>query len=114
MFWVTGEQREGYLRLIIEAASTKGRLELLQKHYDVLEKRADWLVEQWHYERERANRAVDNLLIQKGLAPITPDPRPETLPDPMAMWDEPEASVEAMRKRIQEDGLDTVMEEARG
>ena len=50
------------------------------------------------YHREKSDRAVDNILLTKGLPSILPEP-----PTPLDVFDESDEDVEAMRKSLQTD-----------
>ena len=54
------------------------------------------LREEVQYHRERADRAVDDLLLTRGVSPIRPEPRPPE-EDPFA---EDPAAVAALEKRM--------------
>ena len=56
------------------------------------------MMEDLQYHRERADRAVDNVLFVKGLPSIIPEP-----PAPLDVFDESDEDVEAMRKSLQTD-----------
>ena len=56
------------------------------------------LMEDVKYHRERADRAVDNILLTKGMPSILPEP-----PAPLNVFDESAEDVEAMRKSLQTD-----------
>lgn len=61
-------------------------------------------------ERKRSDTAVDRLLNEKGLPAVTP-PRPmaEQLADISSMFDETDVEAEAVRKRIEAEGVEAVL-----
>lgn len=100
---LTGSDRREYEAQIQELSALRALATTHSQERAQLAARIEELRAAVQYQTERADRAMDNLLIEKGVAPIMPgDPRSD--PD-LGMFDEDPAEVEALHAVMQRDGL---------
>ena len=104
--WVAKDEYCGLLRMAAER-----RIEVEQLQYRLIDAKqqiAD-LRHEVELEKGRANQAVDAMLSVHGAPPITPT----ELPDPSKLFEEDPEEAERMARAIAENGLLSVLDEAR-
>ena len=109
MRWLTGQDWEDYLEVMRLGAYNAARALTLESENEYLRKQAGKLEGEIAYHRERADRAVDDMLWAKGYTPIMPEARHEVSSTPFV---EDPTEVAAIRKRIEQDGWAAVIEES--
>ena len=97
-----------YAEMKAETASLKARVEVMREIINDLLKGSAALEEKFAAERARADIAVDRMLGQQGVPPITPVQAP-TLEDLSSMFEEDPIEVKAIREAIKERGAENVL-----
>ena len=93
---------------LAEVATLKERVAALQTEVAFLTAYSERLVEAVATERARSDVAVDRLLEQKGVSPVTPVKAP-TLEDLSSMFEEDPTEVRSIREAIKEQGAGNVL-----
>jgi hypothetical protein len=106
MMWLGAKDYTTLVRLATAGTTdaTQFRVRLSEIHDEIARLRHE--VE---LEKARANAAVDQLLVSKGQAPITPT----EMPDPSQLFEEDPDEVTRQARRIAEGGVVSVLDEAR-
>lgn len=103
-----------YAEMQAQIASLKSQVESLKTAIETLVKLNEKFEEAMAAERARADIAVDRMLGQQGVPPITPVQAP-SLEELSSMFEESPAEVAAIRQAIKERGaFDVLMEPNNG
>ena len=109
MHWMTGRHRKDYEAMIIERASLQVSVLHLELQIERDAQEIKRLMGEVARERQRADNAVDDLLVVRGINPITPMPPGPREEDPLA--EDPD-EVDKIEARMRKEGYGSVLAES--
>jgi len=99
---LTGKHRVEHDHLLRDAATLEERSIRLEHEVSFLTKRIEELHADLAYEKERADRAIDSMLLMKGIVPVMPEAKQDLSRN---LFEEDEKDAEKLRQGIEDQGL---------